>query len=60
MIKSQRSLRGYEEKFDEWILHEGKMAAPTWCATFLQKEGLPSLLAVQSNHAIFHVVTPTA
>ena len=60
MIGTQRSLRGYEEKFDEWILQEENMAAPTWCAKFLQEDGLPGLLAVQSNHAIFHVVTPTA
>ena len=60
MIETQRSLRGYEEEFEEWILQEGNMAAPTWCAKFLQDEGLPGLFAVQSNHAIFHVVTATA
>ena len=60
MTKTQRSLRGYEAEFETWILQEGSMAAPTWCAKFLQEEGLPGLLAVQSNHAIFHVVTPKA
>ena len=60
MIEAQRSLRENEKEFDEWILQEGNMAAPTWCAKFLQEEGLPGLFAVRSNHAIFHVVTPTA
>ena len=60
MIKSQRSLRGYEEEFEEWILQEENMAAPTWCAKLLQEEGLPGLFAVESNHAVFHIVTPTS
>ena len=60
MSETQRFLRTYEEKFDEWILKEDHMAAPTWCAKFLQEGGLSGLLGVQSNHAIFHVTTPTA
>ncbi|MEP2987346.1 MAG: hypothetical protein ABJO88_00165, partial [Parasphingorhabdus sp.] len=60
MTQTQRSLRGYGEEFKTWILQEGSMAAPTWCEKFLREEGLPGLLAVQSNHAIFHVITPTA
>ena len=60
MTQTRRSLRAYEADFKTWILQEGNMAAPTWCAKFLDEEGLPGLLAAQSNHAIFHVVTPTA
>lgn len=59
MATEQRSLRVSEKGFGEWILDEGSMAAPTWCAKFLEEKGLPGLLAVQSNHAIVRVVTPT-
>jgi len=55
----RRSLRARERDFDQWILDESNMAAPTWCAKFLEEKGLPGLLAVQSNHAIFRIVTPT-
>lgn len=42
------------ESFEEWILRFKHMAAPEWCAKYIQEQGLA---VVQSDHAIFRIDT---
>lgn len=46
--------------FAEWLLQPETLAAPTWCAQYLQEGGIAGLLATRSEHATFRVETPVA
>lgn len=52
MQQGRRSLR--VESFEEWVLRFPHMAAPEWCAKYVDEKGLD---AVQSNHAVFKIET---
>ena len=43
------------ERFEDWILRFDHMAAPDWCVQYIAHHDLAD---VQSNHAIFKIVTP--
>ena len=43
------------ELFEDWILGFDHMAAPDWCTQYIAHHHLAD---VQSNHAIFQIVTP--
>lgn len=46
--------------FDEWILENENLAAPTWCAKFLDQVGVGGLLTASSNHMTARIETKTA
>lgn len=46
--------------FADWLLKPETLAAPTWCAQYLQEGGIAGLLATRSEHATFRVETPVA
>lgn len=66
--RRRRSLRGERSStasaeaetfpFEEWILRSVTLAAPEWCAKFLEEEGVDGLLKVDSTHAVFRVDGP--
>lgn len=45
----------FTETFEEWVLRFNDMAAPEWCAKFIEEQVLAD---VQSKHAIFRVELP--
>lgn len=55
----EQKLRGrrimFHESFESWVLRFKHMAAPDWCAKYVTERGLTN---VQSNHAVFRIVTP--
>ena len=53
MIQGTREL-AMEEQFEDWILRFEDMAAPTWCAKYVDQHDLADL---QSIHAVFKIVT---
>ena len=54
MLQGRRQLA--RSSFEDWILSYGDMAAPDWCARFIELHGIDN---VQSSHAVFQIVTPT-
>ena len=56
MLQGKRVL-SLGERFEDWILRFDHMAAPDWCREYIAKHGLDH---VQSNHAVFKIVTPSA
>lgn len=44
---------------EDWVLRSGTLAAPQWCAKFLEEEGISGLLKVASSHAVFRIDGPT-
>ncbi|CAN0590712.1 unnamed protein product, partial [Laminaria digitata] len=60
MIGDQRSLRATSVPFDQWIMQPRTLAAPTWCAKFLEEGGSPGLLATRTEHATVRVETPAS
>lgn len=54
MLHGRRHLQG--QSFEDWVLMYEAMAAPAWCTKYIAENGLQN---VQSNYAIFKVVTPT-
>ena len=55
-----RNLRIGDVSFADWLLQPKTLAAPTWCALYLQEGGTAGLLATRSEHATFRVETPVA
>ena len=55
-----RQLHSGSVPFHEWILQPDTLAAPTWCANFLEEGVSDGLLAMWSKHATFRVETPVA
>ena len=55
MLQGSRELSP-EEIFEHWILRFDDMAAPTWCAQYIDNHDLADL---QSIHAVFKIQTPT-
>lgn len=55
MLQSTRALTT-EELFEDWILRFDDMAAPEWCARYIDEHNLADL---QSIHAVFKLVTST-
>ena len=53
MLQGGRQL-DEEESFEDWILRFDHMAAADWCTQYIAQH---SLTEVQSNHAIFKIVT---
>ena len=60
MATDRRSLRLNAVAFDEWILQPDTLAAPTWCAKFLEEGGSAGVLSTRSEHATLRVETPVA
>jgi len=56
MLQGKRRLSA-DESFEDWVLSFDHMAAPDWCAKYIDEKGLGE---VQSDHAIFKISTPTA
>ena len=54
-VGADRRQLGVEELFEDWILRFDHMAAPDWCVQYIAHHDLAK---VQSNHAIFKIVTP--
>ena len=46
--------------FADWILQPDTLAAPTWCAKFLEEGGDYGLLSTRAEHATLRVETPAA
>ena len=57
---NHRNLRSEAVAFDQWILQPDTLAAPTWCAKFLEEGGSAGLLSTRSEHATLRVETPVA
>ena len=53
MLEGIRQL-SFEERFEDWILRFDDMAAPQWCAQYIDQHDLADL---QSIHAVFKIVT---
>ena len=49
---------GDDIALEEWVLRSGTLAAPEWCAKFLEEEGVNGLLKVTSSHAVFRIDGP--
>lgn len=60
MMANQRSLRLDSVSFTEWILQPVLLAAPTWCAKFLEEAGATGILSTRAEHATLRVETPAA
>ena len=54
-VGADRRQLGVEELFEDWILRFDHMTAPDWCVQYIAHHDLAK---VQSNHAIFKIVTP--
>ena len=57
---NRRNLRSDAVAFEQWILQPDNLAAPTWCAKFLEEGGSAGLLSTRSEHATLRVETPVA
>ena len=55
MLQGSRQLTP-EEALEDWILRFDDMAAPGWCAQYIQQHDLADL---QSVHSVFKIVTST-
>ena len=55
-----RNLRLKAVAFDQWILQPDTLAAPTWCAKFLEEGGSAGLFSTRSEHATLRVESPVA
>lgn len=62
MMAGRRSLRIVTPviPFDEWILKGDTLAAPTWCAKFLEEGGHEGLQSVSTKHMTARIETQTA
>lgn len=58
MVTKHRSLRLHSVSFGEWILQPDTLAAPTWCAQFLEEGGSAGIISTRSKHATIRVETP--
>lgn len=56
MVQGRREL-SMEERFEDWVLMLKTMAAPDWCAKYMNEHDLAD---VQSSHAVFKIVTAAA
>ena len=56
MLEGRRRLLA-DESLEDWILRFDHMAAPDWCAKYIDENDLADL---QSTHAIFKIETSTA
>ena len=56
LLKEGRRRLPDNESLEDWILRFDNMAAPDWCAKYIDENDLADL---QSNHAIFRIETPT-
>lgn len=52
MMEGRRRLKS--ESFEEWVLRFDEVAAPEWCAKYINERGLSQ---VQSLHSIFQIET---
>lgn len=59
-MANQRGLRLDSVSLGEWILQPHSLAAPTWCAKYLEEGGSAGLLSTSSEHATIRVETPKA
>ncbi|MEP3106868.1 MAG: hypothetical protein ABJO54_07375 [Hyphomicrobiales bacterium] len=55
MLQGTRQL-ATEENFEDWILRVDDMAAPNWCAQYIDQHDIADL---QSIDAVFKIVTPS-
>ena len=55
MLQGSRQL-ALDETFEDWILRFDGMAAPGWCARYIEEHDLADL---QSIHSVFKIVTST-
>ena len=53
MLQGKRELF-IEETFEDWVLRLESMAAPDWCARYVDQHGLAN---VQSSYAVFKIAT---
>lgn len=56
MVQGSRQLSSVEN-FEDWVMTFDHVAAPEWCAKYIEERGL---VDVQSAYALFRVSTPTA
>ena len=59
MMTNERQLRSSGSvSFADWILQPDTLAAPTWCAKFVEEGGDYGILSTDAEHATFRVETP--
>lgn len=51
-------LRGAPNTLDEWVLESGTLAAPIWCAKYMQ-DSVAEILPTQPNQSTRRIATPT-
>lgn len=56
-MTDHRSLRSGSVSFTDWSLQPDALAAPTWCAKFLEEGGTAGLLSTTTQHATLRVET---